>query len=369
MKNRDDLNVISSHLMQKKNKKLKLILITTACVLVFAVIAAAVWGVFYIKSILNFNYNEISEKPEDLGFTEVKDDDIVNIALFGIDTDDKDTFKGRSDSIIVLSVNKTDKKIKLISIMRDSFVPIEENGKVRYHIINNAYSTGGPELAIKTINKVYDLDISEYVTVNFYGLINIIDAVGGLEVTVVNGELEQLNGAIRNYCWKVGIDPEQYVVNEGGSYLFNGIQAMSYARVRKANNFEGTGGDYGRTDRQRYILQKLFDKAVKMEISQFINLIKTLTPYCQTSLTSSEMLSLAIDVLLKSPTLEESRVPFTEYLMKDPENDVGDVVYYDLDFAAKLIHSFIYEDITPEKYIEQNGIEQKDWYADIKAGN
>lgn len=357
-----------SHLKQKK-KKTKTVLLIVACVLVLAIIATAVFGIFYVKGILNFNFNEISNNPEDLGFAKVKSDDIVNIALLGIDAKDKDSFEGRSDSIIILSINKTDKKIKLLSILRDSFVPIVEDGETRYHILNNAYFTGGPQLAIKTLNTVYDLDISEYVSVNFLGVAEIVDAVGGIEIELAENELLNLNGTIMNSCQVLGVPYTEHLVENAGVQLLNGIQALSYSRIRQTANVDGTKYDYGRTDRQRYVLQQLFNKAVKLEFSQIIELVKTLTPYCETSLSYTEMLGLAISVLLDSPTFEDTRVPFTEYVMDDPENNVGDVVYYDLDFASKIIYSYIYEDITPEEYIEQNGIEKNDWYADIIEDN
>lgn len=376
MKNQDNFDEklpqeeVASHSHKKeKNKKTKLIILIVACVLVFAVIATVIFGVFYIKGILNFNFNEISKNPEDLGFEEVKSDDIENIALFGVDTHDNESFEGRSDSIIILSVNKTDKKIKLVSVLRDSFVPIVENGKTRYHILNNAYFTGGPELAIKTLNTVYDLDISEYATVNFYGVLKIVDSIGGIEIDITPKELEMINSSVKAYCERSDLSFRDYELKKSGKQMVEGIHIMAYTRIRMIPNADGTKYDYGRTDRQRYVLEQIFNKAVKLDIPQIVELIKTLTPFCETSLSYTEMLGLAASVLLDSPTFEDTRVPFTEYVMDDPKNNIGDVVYYDLDFAAKLIHSYIYEDITPEKYIEQYGIEQKDWYADIIREN
>ncbi len=356
--------VSHSHIKEKK-KKTKIVLLIIVCVLVLSIIGVAVFGVFYIKGILNFKFSETSKNPEDLGFEEVKRDDVVNIALFGIDTRDKDSFSGRSDSIIVLSVNKTDKKIKLVSILRDSFVPIVEDGKTRYHILNNAYKTGGPELAIKTINTIYNLDISEYATVNFLGVKSIVDAMGGVELEITPDELKMINCSISNYSKEFGFSFEEEKLKETGKVKVTGWQALCYTKIRIIPNAEGTKYDYGRTDRQRYVLEQLFKKAVTLDVSEIIELIKILTPYCETSLSYTEMLGLAVSVLFDSPSFEDTRVPFTEYVMDDPPNNIGDVVYYDLDFASKIIHSYIYEDIEPESYIEQNGIEKNDWYAEI----
>ena len=103
-----------------------------------------------------------------------------------------------------------------------------------------------------------------------------------------------------------------------------------------------------------------------MEKLQIINLIKALTPYCETSLSYTEMLGLATNVLLQKPTFEEASIPSRSFLMKQPKNDVGDVLYYDLDYASKVMHAFIYEDIKPENYIQQNPIQKNDWYAEIR---
>jgi LCP family protein required for cell wall assembly len=122
----------------------------------------------------------------------VIDKKIINIALFGIDTRTENSFEGLSDSIMVLSLNTETKTVKIISFMRDTLVPIEQpNGKKLCNKINSAYAKGGPELAIKTLNQNFGLDISEYATVNFYGMAEIIDAVGGIEIDV---QKQEING-------------------------------------------------------------------------------------------------------------------------------------------------------------------------------
>ena len=112
-----------------------------------------------LLKVFDYNYNNITGKPEDLGFESVINKKIVNVALFGIDSRKVDSFKGLSDSIMILSLNTETKKVKVISVMRDSLVPITYNGKTTYGKINSAYSKGGPELAIKTLNTIFGLDI------------------------------------------------------------------------------------------------------------------------------------------------------------------------------------------------------------------
>ena len=329
-----------------------------------------------LRIVFNYNYNNITKNPEDLGFESVINDKIVNIALFGIDTRDPKSFKGLSDSIMILSLNTETKKVKLMSVMRDTLVPITYNGKTTYAKINSAYSRGGPELAIKTLNTIFKLDISEYATVNFYGMSDIIEAVGGIDVELAKGELDVygyengkklnwgLNGCIAEICGHKGLDPNKYYIKEAGMHHLNGVQAVAYARIRHAANIEGTNDDYGRTDRQRYVMEQLFNKAIKLGKSQYVKLAKSLMPCSETSLSYSEILSLAVNILLQSPTFEQTRIPDFSYQMPSKSiRGVGSCVYYDLNYASKLIHAFIYDDIKPEDYIAANGIEKNDWYA------
>lgn len=329
-----------------------------------------------LRIVFNYNYKNITKNPEDLGFESVINDKIVNIALFGIDTRDPKSFKGLSDSIMIMSLNTETKKVKLMSVMRDTLVPITYNGKTTYAKINSAYSKGGPELAIKTLNTIFKLDISEYATVNFYGMSDIIEAVGGIDVELAKGELDVfgyengartnwgLNGCIAEICSHKGLDPEKYYIKEAGVHHLNGVQAVAYARIRHAANIDGTNDDYGRTDRQRYVMEQLFNKAIKLGKSQYVKLAKSLMPCSETSLSYSEILSLAVNILLQSPTFEQTRIPDFSYQMPSKSiSGVGSCVYYDLNYASKLIHAFIYDDIKPEDYIEANGIEKNDWYA------
>lgn len=341
----------------------------TSVVLVLAIAAGV------LRIIFNYNYNNITKNPDDLGFESIINDKIVNIALFGIDTRDPKSFKGLSDSIMIMSLNTETKKVKLMSVMRDTLVPITYNGKTTYGKINSAYNKG-PEFAIKTLNTIFGLDISEYATVNFYGMADIIDAVGGIEVELAKGELDAkvyesgylanlgLNGNIEEICRYKGIDPSKYYIKEAGVHHLNGIQAVAYARIRHAANIEGVNDDYGRTDRQRYVMEQLFNKAIKLDKGKYMSLAKALMPCSETSLSYSEILSLAFNILLQSPTFEQTRIPDFSYQMPSKSiRGVGQCVYYDLDFAAKLIKAFIYDDIKPEDYIETNGVEKNDWYA------
>lgn len=346
----------------------------TSLVLVLAI------AVGVLLKIFDYNYNDITGNPEDLGFESVINSKVINVALFGIDSRQVDSFKGLSDSIMILSLNTETKKVKIISVMRDTLVPITYDGKTTYGKINSAYSKDGPELAIKTLNTIFGLDISEYATVNFYGMADIIDAVGGIDVELAEGELDVygyeygkrvnwgINGMIAEQCSYMGLDPSKYYVRKAGKQHLNGVQAVAYARIRHAANIEGTNDDFGRTDRQRYVMEQLFNKAVTLSKSQYVGLAKALIPCSETSLSYSQIMGLAVNVLLSSPKFEQSRVPLDEYRMASKSiSGVGSCLYYDLDYAGKIIKAFIYDDITPEEYMETNGIEKNDWYANRYA--
>ena len=345
--------------------------ITVSVLTAFIAIVLVLLIVFL--SMFDYNYKEITVKPDELGFENVIDKKIVNIALFGIDTRSAKSFKGNSDSIMVLSINTETKKVKIVSIMRDSLVAIEKDGRTSYRKINSAYATS-PELAIKTINQNFGLDISEYATVNFFGMAEIIDAVGGIDAELTYQEVstthkDGFNGLVKRHCKTIGVDPEPHYITTAGKHHLNGIQAVAYSRIRKYVNIWGTNNDFGRTDRQRYVMEQLFNKALTLEKSKYVKLVKALIPYTETSLSYSEIMGLAFDVLLSSPTFEQTRMPLSEYQMRSPNiPSVGSVVYYDLHFAKDLLHAFFYEDITPEDYVKANGIAKDDWYGKI-TGN
>lgn len=323
-----------------------------------------------VNKIYNYDY-EFPTDIEELAAVPVIDNKITNIALFGIDTRNTNSFSGNSDSIMIMSLDSGKHTVKIVSVMRDSLVPIERNGSVNYAKINSAYARGGPELAVRTLNKLFGLDITEYATVNFYGMSKIIDSVGGIEVELTEEEVVpigsknqggRLNSCIYELCNLMGHEPKDYYITQSGVQHLNGIQAVAYSRIRYVSNAFGTSNDYGRTDRQRYVMEQLFNKALTLEKTDYPSLIKSMIPYTVTSLGPDEILDLALTIMSRSPTFHQARIPQQEYLMRSPSGSFGSVVYYDLDFAGKLIHAFMYDDITFDEYVAANGISKNDWY-------
>jgi LCP family protein required for cell wall assembly len=356
----------------KERKRMKAFLITLISVLLVCTVGLT--AALVLLNNFGYNHSDIDATNSDLGFDQAINKKIVNIALFGIDTRDIKSMKGNTDSIMILSLNTELKTVKIISVMRDSLVEIEKDGKKMYKKVNSAYAYGGPELAIKTLNKNFNLDISEYATVNFFGMAEIIDAVGGIEAELTAAEtvgtatgLNALNDCIYGYCEQTGEDPTKYYITKPGKHHLNGVQAVAYSRIRHVANIWGTTDDYGRTERQRYVMEQLFEKAKTLPKTKYLNLIKALMPYTATSLGVDEVFKLAANVMLHSPSFEQSRIPLDEYKMVAPRPlpSVGSYVYFDRDYAADVLHAFIYDNTKPEDYMAQNPVRRNDWYAEV----
>ena len=262
---------------------------------------------------------------------------ITNIALFGIDTEDGEN-KGRSDAIMIASVNGKTGKIKLISIARDTYVDVPERGKTK---INHAYAYGGAALAIQTINENFDLNIKDYVTVNFDSLADVIEELGGIDLEVTAAERQQIN----NYLLK------GEKLQEAGMVHLTGPQAVSYSRIRKIDS------DVMRGERQRKVLECLFQKALDINPLLYPSYVKKFAPMVETSLSNEEILKLASVGLKSGLTLEQAGLP------NDNIDSYGQTIsgvwyyVYDIDQAADMVESFIYHDIPFDQYGKEEGRE------------
>lgn len=260
-------------------------------------------------------------------------DEIVNIALFGIDSrSTTNSSNSRSDSIMIVSIDKKHNKIKLTSIMRDTYANISGKG---YDKINHAYAFGGPELAIKTLNQNFGLDITDFVTVDFFGLEKIIDSIGGITVEVKQNEISELNKYIKESANIQGKTPT--LITRSGTQTLNGMQAVSYGRIRKVGN-----GDYERTDRQRAIIISIIDTLKQLGLSRTLGLASQCSSYVQTSFSMAETVKLGTDILqgMSDFTIEQKRFPVYG------EGKTINKVWYmvaDLDTERSLIQQFIYE--------------------------
>ncbi len=210
------------------------------------------------------------------------------IALFGVDDQNNviNDIGSRTDSIILACINKRTKQVKLMSIYRDTYVSIDGD----YDKINAAYSYGGPEQALNTINRNLDLNIQDFATVNFKALADAVDILGGIELTIESeDELENLNNYIHNMNNINGGDSPGF--DDTGTYVFDGNQAVAYSRIRYF-----AGGDHARASHQRMVVEGILQKA-KKQPWKLKAIIKTVFPQCKTSLSTGDLTRLSLGIL------------------------------------------------------------------------
>ncbi len=351
------------------SKVQKAIIATAVTIMICCVLVIAVMGTYAFHLLQDIERDDafVALDNSDLGIIEELEEDVTNIALFGVDTRKEGDFSGNSDSIMILSVNKKTNQIKIISIMRDSLVPIASDNGTVHAKINYAYQLGGSTLAVRTINRLFGLDIKDYATVNFYGMGDIIDAVGGITANITSSEISHylgINAMIDEQCGYLGLDPNDYFITETGEQVLNGVQAVAYARIRYAENSEGSFNDFGRVERQHFVMQQLLEKALELDVTGYPRLVKSLLPYVKTSLSNGELLSLAM-TLSGSPQLIQTRVPSDEYIIDEDFRATGaSTVYYNYEYAAKIVHAFLYDGIAPEDYMLINGVDKTPWFGE-----
>lgn len=258
--------------MSKEKKQKKGLKAFGIIVLVLIIILAIiVGGTFWFVSDKLGKIQQVDINEEDLGVSAQVEENLSNyrnIAIFGIDSREDTYSKGnRSDCIIIASINNTTKEVKLVSVYRDTYVQIEGHGLDK---ITHAYSYGEAPLAISTLNTNLDLNIKEFVTVNFDAVKDIIDNLGGVSMQITQEEVSHISG-----------------ISKAGTYNLTGEQALAYARIRYA-----TGGDYKRTERMRDVLTAVANKVKTLDISQLNRFIDKTLPKVYTNITSGDIFGL-----------------------------------------------------------------------------
>lgn len=206
-----------------------------------------------------------------------------NIALFGIDSRDSSLGKGnRSDCIIIASINNETKEVKLISVYRDTYVNIEGHGLDK---ITHAYSYGEAPLAIKTLNENFDLNITEFATVNFDAVAEAINALGGVTIDVQPEEVKYINDYINETSKVTGLTTEK--ITSSGKQTLDGVQAVAYSRIRYTE-----GGDYKRAERMRTVVEAMVEKFKTKSIGEMNQIIDKILPEIYTNITASDIFSL-----------------------------------------------------------------------------
>jgi len=247
--------------------------------------------------------------------------DVYNILLIGSDARDANN-PGRSDTMIIVSVNKKTEQVTLTSIMRDTYVHIP---KVGFNRINAAIVFGGPSRLLETIDENFGIQIDNYVKVDFDAFTQLVDLVGGVDVTLTADEIKQINRSAPASDGTENEAPTTLLVfkDDDTLYHLNGKQALAYSRIRYVGN-----ADFERTERQRDVLTKLIAKAKKLRVAELNALMKVALPLVSTNLTRSEMLSLLWNYVTayNSYDIQSFRIPEDdtyEYLMIDGMSVLG----------------------------------------------
>ena len=272
--------------MKKFFKVLGIILL----ILVILTIIVIASGYFFIKSKLN-KMQQVEINVNELNVSDVIEQNLHgyrNVAIYGVDSRDSSLGKGnRSDCIIIASINNSTKEIRLISVYRDTYVNIEGYGLDK---ITHAYSYGGPELALKTLNENLDLNITEFVTVNFDALADAINSIGGVDINIEENEIQYLNNYLAETSKVTGLETKK--VTNTGLQTLDGVQAVAYSRIRYTE-----GGDYKRTERMRTVIEAMFDKLKTKSLGEINNLVDQLLPEVYTNLEPNEIIALAPTIL------------------------------------------------------------------------
>lgn len=274
---------------KKKRKGLKIVgIILLVFILIIAGVVAG--GYWYMTDKLGkMQQVTIDEKELDIN-NEVAENlsQYRNIAIFGVDSRANDLGKGnRSDCIIIASINNKTKEVKLLSVYRDTYVQIEGHGLDK---ITHAYSYGEAPLAISTLNTNLDLNIKEFVTVNFDVVAEAVNALGGVEINVTNEELKYINEYIGATSASTGIRSKN--VTKAGKQTLDGIQAVAYSRIRYT-----AGGDYKRTERMRTVIMAMVDKLKTKSIGEINNFLDTVLPKVYTNISSGSIIGMVPDAL------------------------------------------------------------------------
>lgn len=328
---------------KKRNTKRKIII---SIVLVAAAIVLIC--VAFVMSKLN-KLDKISFSLGDIKTNDLNDatkkamKGYTTLALFGLDNRSNGNFEsGNSDTMIVASINNETGEIKMASVYRDSYLDI---GDGTFKKANAAYNTGGPKQAINMLNQNLDLNISDYVSVDFNALVEVIDQLGGIEIDVTEEEAANLAGYIE--------EVEELSGKSGGpvsagTQTLNGVQATAYARIRYT-----TGWDFKRTERQRTVISKIFEKAKQADLLTLNSVLDTVFPDISTSLSVGEMLSLAKNAG-KYTMGESTGFPF-EYVSVDNGPLKYMVVPKDHQANVVKLHEFLYtnESYTPSAQLQE----------------
>lgn len=296
--------------------------------------------VIYVKNYARMKYNEMN-------INEISADQLLvndgvknatagyrTIALYGVDSRDQNMDAGtNSDSIMIVSINESTKEIKLVSVYRDTLMDIASGAMNKSQKVNYAYQLGGAVTAINTLNTNLDLNITDYVAVDFSAMASIIDAVGGVNINVVDDEINNFN---KNLAEQISISGKYSSgITQAGEYTLDGQQAVAYSRIRSTGS-----GDITRTERQRIILLKVIDKLIKADTSSLSAFVDVSFNNISTSLNKDSILDLVKDVA-KYSVVDTAGFPFA-YEAVDMAEQGNCLVAADMESNVQALHEYLY---------------------------
>lgn len=274
---------------RRKKKKHKLLLLILEVLLLAILLLVA-----YFMGILNkIGYEGLDNSEaginEDLDKSTILTlEGYTNIALFGLDNRSSNNYSGgNSDVIMIASIDNKTKEVRLVSVYRDTCLSI---GGGDYRKANAAYARGGAKQAVQMLNSNLDLDITEYICVDWAAMVQVIDALGGLDLDITEGEMRQINRYKKDVDKVTGLSTPE-LTQYGNNIHLDGTQATTYARIRKL-----AGDDFKRASRQRIVLQAMLEKAKKADVGTLLGICNAVVDDISTSLTTNEILNLAKSV-------------------------------------------------------------------------
>ena len=269
---------------KKMNKGLKIFLIILLVLVIF-ILGLGVAGYTFVNGKIGKMQKEDIDTTA-VGINEETKQELKgyrNIALLGIDSRADDYGLGnRSDCMMIASINQETNEIKLISVYRDTYVYVTENGTKRLDKITHAYSYGGSQNTLKSLNEAMDLNITEFVTVNFDAVIAAVDSLGGVYIDIDETEIKYVNDYIDATSESSGVKSSH--ITHSGRQKLDGVQAVSYTRVRYT-----AGGDYKRTERMRTVVEAMLSKAKTLNVGQLNSFADTILPKIRTNISTSEI--------------------------------------------------------------------------------
>lgn len=276
---------------KKKGKGLKIAIIIIAIIVVLLGAAIAV-GLTVVKNTLD-NIGKVDIDKSKIGIDSQVDEDLSNyrnIAILGIDARNMKKDKGsRSDSMIIMSINKENDKVKMFSVYRDTMLDLGD-GTRGLDKVTHAYYYGGAQQSLYALNHNLDLNIKEVVVVNWKAVADAIDALGGIDVDIQQSEIYEMNKYIKNTAKHIGGSKKQ--ITKAGNQHLNGVQAVTYARIRK----DALTGDYRRNERMKIVVKKAFQKAKKMDIDSLQEIAEKVLPEIKTNMSSADLMALMVDL-------------------------------------------------------------------------